>query len=254
MNYKLIAIDMDGTLLNSKSKISAANKQAVTEAVKQGTQIVICTGRPYKEALVFAKELGLNQTDQYIIDYGGSMIQDDSGKVIYQKVLRNQECTDIAQTLFANKINYHLIDTKGNLYDSDQDWTEKRMLQPKLSILKFLVSGHKGKIAKWAEFLHEQYDSDYFVVKTSPKEVELCPKNVNKGTALEHLIKYLKLKPNQVAAIGDMDNDLPMMKVAGLSIAMGNANDNIKQACDVETLDNDHDGVSATIEKYILEK
>lgn len=254
MNYKLMAIDMDGTMLDSHKKISLVNKQAVQKAVLQGVQIVICTGRPYPEALKFAQELGLNQADQYIIDYGGSMIQDDTGTVIYQKTLRNQDCTDIAQFMFANKINYDLIDNQGNLYDSDQDWTEKRMLNSQLAVLKFLMSGHKNKIDKWANLLHEQYDQAYFVVKTSPKEVELCPQNVNKGTALEHLIKHLKLKPERVAVIGDMDNDLPMMKLAGLSIAMGNANEKVKQACDVETLDNDHDGVGVAIEKYILEK
>ena len=245
---------MDGTLLNGKGKISAANNQAVAQAIEQGVQIVICTGRPYKEALAFANELKLNQTDQFIIDYGGSMIHNHTGKIIYQRTLKNQECTDIAQYLYANKVNYHLIDNQGNLYDSDQDWTERRMLTSDLAILKFLISGHKHKIDRWAAMLHDQYDQNHFVVKTSSEEVEICPQNVNKGIALEYLIKYLKLKPKQVIAIGDMDNDLPMMKLAGLSIAMGNANDNIKQACDVETLDNDHDGVKAAIEKYILEK
>lgn len=247
-----MAIDLDGTLLNRHGKIMAANKAAVQKAITQEIQIVICTGRPYKEALGFSQELGLNQSNQFIIDYGGSMIQDDSGQVIYQQMLRNQDCTDIAQFMFANKINYKLIDNLGNLYDSDQDWTEKRMLQPQLAVLKFLMSGHKGKIDKWSDLLHQEFDGKYFVVKTSPKEVELCPPNVNKGTALEYLIKHLKLKPKQVAVIGDMDNDLPMLKLAGLSIAMGNANSNVKNESDVETLDNDHDGVSAAIEKYIL--
>lgn len=249
-----MAIDLDGTLLNSHGKITTGNKEAIQKAIKQEIQIVICTGRPFKEALGFAQELELNQSNQFIIDYGGSMIQDDNGKVIYQQTLRNQDCTDIAQFMFAHKINYKLIDNAGNLYASDQDWTEKRMLQPQLAVLKFLMSGHKGKIDKWSDLLHQEFDDKYFIVKTSQKEVELCPQNVNKGTALEHLIKHLKLKPKQVAVIGDMDNDLPMMKLAGLSIAMGNANENVKNESDVETLDNDHDGVSAAIEKYILKK
>lgn len=254
MSYKLIAIDLDGTLLNNKGKISQLNKAVIKQAIDQGIQIVLCTGRPYKEATAFAEELNLNASNQYIIDYGGSMIHDLTGKVLYQQTLKNQTCTDIAQNLYAHKISFKLIDTQGNLYNSDQEWTEKRMLQSDLAVLKFLMKTHKVKLERWAQWLHEQYDQDYFVVQTSSKEVEICPRNVNKGTALERLIKLLKISPQEVIAIGDMDNDLPMLKIAGLSIAMGNANDNVKQVCDVETLDNNHEGVGIAIQKYLLQK
>lgn len=252
MAYKLMAIDIDGTLLNHKGKISSANKTAVKKLVDQGTKIVLCTGRPFKEAIEYAKELGLDKTQEYLIDYGGSMIQDYNGKVIYQQTMRNHDCTEISQFLFAHKIAFKMIDTQGNLYDSDQEWTERRMLQPDLAVLKFLMTTHKHKLIKWSELLHTTYDQKFFVVETSPKEVEICPKDTNKGTGLEHLIKYLKLEPKHVVAIGDMDNDLPMLKLAGLSIAMGNANDNVKEICDQETSDNDHDGLAHAIEQYLL--
>lgn len=254
MDYKLVAIDLDGTLLNSKNHVSEQNKTTVAHAIDIGTHVVICTGRPFKQAHKFASELGVTESDEYIIDYGGNMIQKYTGETIFQQTLHNRDCEIISKFLIEHKVDFKLIDNAGNLYESNQEWTEKRMLNPQLSVLKALMHVHKNKRDQLADLLHNQFDKDYFIVKTAPEEVELCPKDVNKGSGLKELIKYLKLSQKEVMVIGDMDNDLPMMKLAGLSVAMGNAADNIKNACDVVTLDNDHDGVSAAIEKYILNK
>lgn len=251
MDYKLIAIDLDGTLLNSKSKISKVNKESIKKTVAAGVKVVICSGRPYQEARKYAIELGID-AQEYLIDYGGSMIQKYDGEIIYQQTLRNRDCEEIANFLTDHKVDFHLIDNQGNIYDSYQEWTEKRMLTSSLGVLKFLMNAHRSRLDKLADLLHQTYDDNYFVVKTSPKEVELCPQNTNKGTALERLIKYLKFSPKQVIAMGDMDNDLPMMKVAGLSIAMDNAAENVKNACDETTADNDHNGVSLAIEKHLF--
>lgn len=252
MDYKLIAIDIDGTLLNDRQKISDDNVQAVKAALKDGIKVVLCSGRAYDGVIGNAQKLGISGSDQYMIYFGGNIIENYNNEIIYQKVLKNENCEIIANFLTAHKIHFELIDTKGNHYDSYQDWTEKHMLDTNLGIVKFLLNTHKRKLAAMAELVHAEYDQNYFVVQTSDHELELFPKDVNKGLALEHLVKHLGISMKKVMAVGDMDNDLPMLKRAGLSVAMGNATAEVKSIADVETADNNHSGVAAAIDKYIL--
>jgi len=252
MDYKLIAIDIDGTLLNDKQKISKENIQAIRRALKQNVKVVLCSGRAYDGVIGNAQEIGISGADQYMIYFGGNIIQNYNNEIIYQKSLKNEQCEKIADFLTEHKINFELIDTKGTHYDSYQDWIEKHMLHSELGIVKFLLNTHKKDLNKMADLLHTTYDQHYFVVQTSDREIELFPKDVNKGIALEYLIKHLGINIKETMAVGDMDNDLPILKRVGLSVAMGNATDEVKDICDVETSDNNHSGVAAAIDKYIL--
>ncbi|KRO00155.1 Cof-type HAD-IIB family hydrolase [Companilactobacillus kimchiensis] len=253
MDYKLIAIDIDGTLLNDKQKITKENIQAIRQALNKGIKVVLCSGRAYDGVIGNAQEIGLNGPDQYMIYFGGNIIQNYDDQIIYQKALHNEDCEEIANFLMDHKIHFDLIDNKGTHYDSYQDWIEKHMLDTNLGIVKFLLRTHKHDLTKMADLIHTTYDGNYFVVQTSDQEIEMFPKDVNKGIALEYLVKHLKIDIKQVMAIGDMDNDLPMLKRVGLSVAMGNATDEVKEISRVETLDNNHSGVAAAINKYILE-
>lgn len=253
MDYKIVAVDMDGTLLNSKQKVTKRTIQAIRQATSKGVKVVLCSGRAYDGIIDYAKEIGFAGSDQYMIYFGGNIIQNYDNQIIYQKTLHNEACRQIADDLTKQKVEFDLIDSKGTHYDSYQDWIERHMLDPRLGIVKFLLRTHKRKLAKLIQSMHENYDADYFVVKTSDHELEIFPKDVNKGIALTYLTNYLHVDLKQVMAIGDMDNDLPMLKKAGLSVAMGNSTAEVKSVSQVETADNDHDGVAQAIEKYIIE-
>lgn len=252
MDYKLIALDMDGTLLNDKKEITAENKEAISKAQDRGIKIVLNSGRSYDGIAYAYKELGILGTDQYMINSGGNIIESLDKKIIYKKTLENNICEAIAQDLKSWKLNYILIDIDGNSYDSYQEWMEKRMLNKDLAIVKFMIHTHKRKLLETAEKLHQEYDEKFFVVVTSKRDIEIFPKEVNKGKALEKLAKHLKIKSNQVVAIGDWDNDISMIKFAGLGIAMDNSTESVKAISDEITADNNHNGVSQAIEKYVL--
>ncbi|AUI71055.1 sugar-phosphatase [Companilactobacillus alimentarius] len=252
MDYKLIAIDMDGTLLTDKKKITAENKTAISQALKKGIKVVLNSGRSYDGIIDSCKELGISGPDQYIIEFGGNIIESLDKKVIYRKVLDNSTCEKISYNLETKKIKHVLIDTNGAIYNSYQDWMEKRMLNPKLGIVKFLMHTHKHKLQNLATELHKMYDDEFFIVITSPQDVELFPKDVNKGYALERLAKHLKINLKQTLAIGDLDNDIPMLKIAGMGVAMDNSPQKIKDVSDDTTIDNNHSGVAQAIKKYIL--
>jgi len=252
MDYKLIAIDMDGTLLTDKKEIAERNKKVITAALQEGIKVVLASGRVYKDMIDSANQLGISGPNQYLIECGGNQIENLEHKLIYQKLLNNSTCEKIAHDLETSKIKFVLIDNQGGIYGSYQEWMEKHMLDAKLGIVKFLMRTHKRKLPDLAVKLHEKFDQDYFIVVTSDEEVELFPKEVSKGHAVDRLAKHLKINPKQVMAIGDRDNDIPMMKLAGLGIAMGNSTEKVKNISNAITADNNHSGVADAIEKYAL--
>lgn len=158
----------------------------------------------------------------------------------------------IATFLTDHKIKFIFIDTKGDTYDSYQEWTEKRMLDPNLKVVKVLMHIRKHKFAEVSELVHKQFDNDFFVVKTGAEYLEIFPNGVNKGTAVQRLAKHLKIKMNQVMAMGDMDNDIPMIKLAGMGVAMKNAEPEVIAVSDYVTDDCNNSGVGKAIEKFAL--
>lgn len=253
MKYKLIAIDIDGTLLTDRQKVSTANIQAVSQAIDAGIKIVLCSGRDYSGVIGNAQALGLTGGDEYMIYFGGNIIQNYNHEIIYQKTLTQEQTQKIANFLTDRQIKYDLIDNTGMHHTDYQKWLFKSSNDPDLGVVKFLLTIPEQKLSKTANDLHQKFDDNYFVVQTSDTELEVFPKDVNKGSALKYLANYLNIKMDQVMAIGDMDNDVPMLKLVGCSVAMGNATVEVKSICDEKTTDNNHDGVANAINKYVLE-
>jgi len=107
-------------------------------------------------------------------------------------------------------------------------------------------------MSRLTSLIHETYDDEYFIVRTDAEDLELFPKHVNKGQAMRYLAKHLKIDLSEIMAIGDMDNDLPILSIVGKSVAVKNATDQVKFVCDSVTDDNEHSGVAMAIEKYAL--
>jgi HAD-superfamily hydrolase, subfamily IIB len=252
MTYKLMAIDIDGTLLNDEQKITPKNIQMIQAAMHKGTKIVLCTGRDYQGAISNANRLGLKGSDEYMIYFGGSRIQNFDGKVIYQKTLAETDAIELINFFTVHKIRFDLIDSEGVHSTSYQTWAKRSAKNPDLKIIKFLLTTNEEDLAETAALLHVNYDQSYFTVQTSATELELFPKGINKGTALTYLANYLQIDLADVVAVGDMDNDIPMLKRVGLSVAMGNAIIAVKKICDIETADNNHSGVAQVISNYVL--
>lgn len=246
---------MDGTLLNHQQEVSKDNKKSIQEAMNQGVKVVLCSGRDMSGLSEYAKGLGLDQDihEQYLIYFGGSIIENYRHQTFYKKTLPNEYCEQIANFLEKNAINYHLIDIKGTLHSSYENWLSEWGNNDELSVVKFLLDTRERDFNETSKLIHSTYDADYFIVKTSDHEIEMFPPDVNKGTALRFLANHLQIDPQQIMAIGDMDNDLPMLKLAGLSVAMGNGTDEIKTIADVVTEDNDHSGVGIAIRQHVLE-
>lgn len=269
MKYKLVAIDMDGTLLNSENEISKRTIKAIKRAKEQGTHIVISTGRILKSALHYAELLNLRNP---IVACNGAIIVDESQNIIYEKSLDKDKVRDIANLAKAEGVYCHFYDRTSfysnvrseevlKLYNEGstnmsidvnvfQD-IEEIMDIKDLSIYKFLfIDENKDKLQRLRHQLDELGD-----INTSSSwenNIEAMGLNVSKGEALKELCQTLKIKPEEVIAIGDSENDLSMLKFAGLGVAMGNSDESIKKYSDYVTSSNDEDGVAKVIEEFIL--
>ncbi|GEO46022.1 Cof-type HAD-IIB family hydrolase [Companilactobacillus kimchii] len=270
MNYKLIALDMDDTLLTTEKTISAKNQETIKQALEQGIKVVLCSGRTHNAITGYAKTLGISGENQYMITNGGGMIENMAGKVIFSRTMSNQFYREFVDFIKRNQLHYNVVDDKGNTYTSHVEKLDKytitqafendnglyirepEELPDDFEIVKAIINGPEQQLDEISEMVHQHFDQDYFVVRTGVGFLEIFPQDVNKGEAVKQLAAQLKIDLSQVMAMGDRDNDISMLKVAGKGVAMENATSGAKAVSDYVTADNNHDGVGLAIEKFAL--
>lgn len=267
--YKLIAIDLDGTLLDSKKTVSQENIRSIKNAMNKGVRVAICTGRPYSGIRPFAKAIGLDNEKEYIISQnGGCVINGDETNLIAGKYFTYEETKEIVEAFESMDIGVVLVTYEdyisyncniNNEMKKDADMVFKKLKEfnkeniklEDLKLFKIMLSDEYDKISAIYNKIPQHIKDNYYVVKTMPYLIEIMPKNVNKGYGLLKLTQHLNLKNTEVMAIGDELNDIEMFEFAGLKVAMKNANDIIKSKADFITLSNDENGVSHAIEHFI---
>jgi len=268
MTYKLIAIDMDDTLLTSAKEISVKNKEMIQRALEKGVKVVLCSGRPHAAMYDYAKSLGITGVDSYMITNGGAIIENMDGVISYCKTLNNDFYRSFVKFVREHDLPYCVLDIQGNTYTSAtefvDDYTvamafennrglcikEPEELSRDFEITKAVINGNEQRLDDVTEFINKKF-SDYFVVRTGVGYLEIFPNNVNKGEAVTHLAAQLGIDLSEVMAIGDRDNDISMLKIAGMGVAMDNATSGVKSVSNYVTTDNNHDGVGNAIEEFI---
>ncbi len=288
--YKMIAIDLDGTLLNSYGQVSEKNKELLNKAMQKDINIVIASGRSTNSVKNIANELGVNS---YIICGNGSLIYDlKKDEIIYDKFIDKKkvlqiikiceansiyyniytESMVIAKTLHNNVLFYHQENagkadskkTKINIVQDIYKYVEEMENQ---NILKITISDNDNVIFNGIiKKLREIKDIDVLdvahmsrkIIKYGTEEIsleyyytEITNQNVDKWYAIEYLIDKLGIKKEEVMTIGDNVNDKIMIENAGLGVAMGNSAPYIKEVADVVVSDNNQDGVAEAIEKVL---
>ena len=269
---KLIAIDMDGTLLNEKKHIDKAQKEAIHEAVEAGIKIVLCTGRPLYGILPFYEELGLSELDSegyVILNNGCSIHKTKDWKLIDQVnftsddieyLYKLSESYDINFTLvndtyyfnIGRKPTDELIKDAGFVFSDITDISLEEAKSGKHKIMKIMFLGDPEIMADFQEKNEDIIKSKYSGVLSQSYVYEVFPKDNNKGTGLKKLAEKLGIKQEEVMAIGDGNNDIEMFEYANYSVAMKNASELAKKAAKYETDSNENDGVAKAIRKYSL--
>lgn len=268
MIYKMIAIDMDDTLLNDELKISKENKEAIQKAVEKGIKIVLCSGRASISINSFLEELNLKDNNQYGISYNGAIIFNAKSLKIM-----NQEnvALEYAQYLFslAKKENIYVQTYQGNnlLVEKSNYYTKRYVTQTgvkpveigdfsigiKDDVIKILFQDEHEKLIKTAERLKAWTKGKLHMFFSKPYYLEFTSIKANKGLAVNKLGQKLGFKKENIICIGDSFNDLYMIEEAGLGVAVANAHPDIKKYADYVTKnDNNHHAIKEVIEKFIL--
>jgi Cof subfamily protein (haloacid dehalogenase superfamily) len=258
----LIAIDCDGTLLDSQGNLSNHAPEAIEKAQKMGIKIALVTGRSQSTLDFILRRLNLKGP---FIGSGGAYIGDlATGEIIQQRTLPKIEvetlirlCRKLELILFLDHSDFMICEkenekTKQHKEEHGYFWKIVPDLLQELTELpeKGLVVGNEQILAELFSYYHNNNHEVSFTF-TSPTSMDILPKGVSKGNALIKLAEHLKINLNRIAVIGDYMNDLEMFKVAGTSVAMGNAPKEVKQAADIIAPSNDRSGVAWAINQLL---
>ena len=266
---KLIAIDMDGTLLNSKKELLDETKQYFKNFHNKNTEtlLVLCTGRPETGIRPYIKDLGYLEENHYIISQNGANIYESrTGKRVMDAFLDSaaiQKWIELGKkhgiSVMGAGVDYY--------YCFDQEPTEWMEFDVKLvsgklkriptkeslntDFYKILLMGDEEQLNEFETFIPQEWRDEFYVVRSQKYLVEVLTKGVNKAFGLEKLAQKLNIQPSEIVAIGDAANDIEMLEYAGLAIAMGNASEEVKAIADSVTDTNENNGVIKAIDKLI---
>lgn len=267
--YKLLALDMDGTVLNSDKKISPRTKLAIDNLMKRGVAVVVSTGRNLAELTDYRDDF---KAMHYGIVISGGMIYDFfNDKPVKVHAVDEETIYKLIDFGLEERAMIHLHTVSRSvareediqnmaafgmgIYQSMFDRICDRFDDPKQYIHE-----HPGEVIKVNLYHRDKASRDRNFARIEPLNLsisyaeafnlEMSPANITKGSGLVELCEFLNIDLSKSVAIGDADNDREILQTAGLSVAMGNASDEIKRLADFVTLDNDNDGVAFAIEKF----
>ena len=268
--YKLIVLDLDGTLTNAKKEITLRTKQVLLRVQQKGMKIVLASGRPTCGIIPLAEELELSKYGGFILSYNGGKIVDyKTKKVLFEMILPSDVIPHLyrASKEYGTAIlsykdksiltehpedKYVLIEANLNKMNIERVDSFTQALN--FTVTKCLMVGESGKIAKAEKQLQEKLGNIMSVYRSEPFFLELVPQSIDKAKSLEYLLNYLKISQDEIIACGDGYNDVSMIRFAGLGVAMANACDDVKACADYVTCSNEEDGVAHVVEKFVLKE
>ena len=289
--YKLIAIDLDGTLLNSQGEISDENRLYLKKAIDRGIEVVLASGRPIDSVENLSLEIGANK---YLISGNGAVVYGIQEKeILYNKFLSKAQVLNIIKMckdnsiycnvyteneIIAESLNYNILfyyrenankdeekRTKINIVNDMYKYIESSQVEKYLKItvcddsqLIFNSILRKLKTISDVDVLDVSHMSRK-IIKDGTERIqieyfytEITNRNVNKWEAIKYIIEKDGIAPEEVVGIGDNINDKEMIEYAGLGVAMGNSSPDVKAVAKIVVADNNSDGVAEAIKKYIL--
>lgn len=269
MKYKMIVTDMDDTLLNSEGRVSEKNKEYIKKAQEAGIKFVLASGRPTFAMKDIAHELELDKYGSYILSYNGAIITECATERVW---LEESLTVEDAHKLhdFSKEHNVNII-----TYIKDDIISEQKceyadveieltgMPYRKVDCFKSEIEGPVVKcimlenpeyLAEVEKKLKEGLGQNYSVAISKPFFLEIMKSGIDKGASLLKLADKIGIKASEIIACGDSYNDISMLEVAGLSIAVENAKEPIKEICDHIAPSNNNDAIAHVVERFIFEK
>lgn len=268
MNYKMIVLDLDGTLTNRDKVITEKTKYALMEAQRRGKTVVLASGRPTYGVMPLAEELKLEQYGGYILSFNGGIIMDCRTKeVIFKKELpveANRRIVELAMDQRVDLVTYEGASILTNNAESQYAKLESQINHLKLkqidnmadyvdfAVPKFLMMDDGDYLASVEGKVKAALGHNFSVYRSEPFFLEVLPKGIDKAESLGQLLRMLGMEREEMIACGDGYNDLSMIQFAGLGVAMENAVLPVRTAADYVTYSNNDDGVAHVVEKFLL--
>lgn len=270
MDYKLIAIDIDGTLTNSKKEIPPRTRYALLEAQTQGKRIILASGRHPIGVRPIAQDLMLDRYGGCIMSFNGGVIIDcATDRVIVSKLFPREYLGDIVGVLKDSNITILTFDNSKIYADqkvNDYTYVERDVIKAEMTVVadfvsaikfdinKILLAGEPDELDRYEKILKKRYDGLLDIYKSAPYFLELMPFGVSKGSMLPQLLGKLGVGREELIAFGDNYNDMTMIGYAGFGVVMGNGEEELKKIANYVCESNDDDGVAKTLEKFVLKQ
>ena len=273
MEKRMLFMDLDGTLLDDHSQITAGNRQALEAALERGHGVVITTGRPLKSAMKQAHKLDLDKPGCYLIAYNGAVIYDwEKQEQVFARTLEIPTVEAIFD--YVNPRGFHLqtYDTWEVLVEKRCDnWILRRYCQRILMDFRVIEDVHQDlteepvkvliiepesreAILQLQQELEQKFAGQVDTFFSNPTYLEVVPKGMNKGEAVRMLCQMLHVPLENAVAVGDAANDLSMIAMAGIGVAMANGTEEVKAIANyITTCDNNHDGIAEVVNRFFLE-
>ena len=265
LNIELIALDIDGTLVDSNKRITENTKKAIFKFIDMGGKLAIASGRSVTGLKQYVDELKLEKLGGYLISFNGSVIVDlKTGKTVSETLIYPEFFPEILECAERNNISIATYKDDMAITQKSKDkyffeetslnnlkvvYVENLLEELTYPVPKFLLTDETRDLEQ-AELNMRKQLKCVNVFRSEPYYLELVPKGLDKGKALTKLCEYIKIDVSKTLACGDGYNDIPLIKSAGIGVAMGNAQQPVKAAADFITLSNDEDGVAYAMEKF----
>ncbi len=267
-NIKLLVLDLDGTLTNDKKEITPRTRATLMKLQQQGVKLVLASGRPTYGVVPLAEELDMANYGGYILSYnGGTIINCQTNEYLHQSSLEPQYIPEIYD--FAKKGGMEILSYKDEFIvseDANNEYVKYESMLTKMQIKavdcfktamkedvsKCIITGSPEELALMEKEMQDIYEGKMSIYRSEKFYLEINPMGIDKANSLRMLLSKLDMTEENMAACGDGFNDLTMIQLAGLGVAMENAQDTVKEAAQYITTSNEEDGVADFVEKYLL--
>jgi hypothetical protein len=270
MKEKVLVLDIDGTLTNSRKEISPETKKGIQETLKRGHKVILASGRPTPGMRRYEQELELEKYGGYLLSFNGARIVEcRTGEIVYQRILPLNLVPGLYN--FAKQNGCGLITYLGDKVISAFEPDEYVRLEAGINgleiqvvenfkeyvdfdINKCLMTAPPERAAELEKELAGRYGDRLSIYRSEPFFIEIMPKNVDKAASLDHMLETIGLTREDAICCGDGFNDISMIKYAGVGVAMGNAQPAVKDAADYITGTNDEDGLVQVMKEFIWDE
>jgi Cof subfamily protein (haloacid dehalogenase superfamily) len=266
MNYKMLVVDMDDTLLTDNHEISRENKEMLLRAQEMGVYVVLASGRPTSAMIEFAKELQCDVNNSFMISFNGSVITDlKEDKILFEHSLTKEQIHSLYD--FSQQNNTHIITyIDGQIISerhSEYIDIEKNITGLKLNIVSSFkdtvtTSAVKCILLEEPEYLKSVESvlkaamPDLSICMSKPFFLEAAPNGIDKGASIKILAEKLNIHQSEIIAVGNAGNDLTMVQYAGLGVWVDNVDAELRHHADVIVASNNDHGVAEVVRRFIL--